>query len=131
MKRFLSILIVSCGVIAGLSSCLEDDDFPLQNNSNKPNTEQSYYYVKYEASVSAPYRLERVYVTTDKGSASYNGVWGSWSGTYGPVSKGFKAQITTSSYISTTKTKISVSKNDGPFAIKATGSTGASYTIDF
>ncbi len=120
MKRFLSILIVSCGVVAGLSSCLEDDDFPTQNN---------YYYVKYEASVSAPYQLNRVSVTTDKGSASYNGVGGSWTGTYGPVSKGFKAKISTSSYVA--KTQISVSKNNGPFAIKATGRMGASYTIDF
>ncbi len=130
MKRFLSILIVSCGMIAGLSSCLEDDDFPTLNNSNKPNTEQSYYYVKYEAYVNF-YQYD-VSVNTDKGGKRYRDVRGNWSGIYGPVSKGFYAKISTStSGYGTAKTQISVSKNDGPFAIKATGGMGASYTINF
>lgn len=61
-------------------------------------------------------------------------VRGNWSGIYGPVSKGFHAQISASTGgggYATVQTQISVSKNDGPFAIKATGSYGASYTINF
>ncbi|WP_418917117.1 hypothetical protein, partial [Alistipes communis] len=52
----------------------------------------------------------------------------------GPVNKNFVARITLTQYRgapASNATKISVSKNNGPFAIKASGQSSASYTINF
>ena len=51
-----------------------------------------------------------------------------WTITIGPVKKGFRASI---QYNEGGTCQIEVSKNNGPFALKAEGKNSASYTIDF
>ena len=49
--------------------------------------------------------------------------------TIGPVKKGFKASVRNEK--GTGNAQIEVSKNNGPFALKASGQNSASYTINF
>ncbi len=127
MKRFLSLLSVClCAVI--LSSCEEP-------NPTETPEDNATYYVKYEA--SSRYYLNSVTVNTDKGKQTFSARnINSYSEIFGPVSKGFDASIEFSVSVSgmaglTNTTRIYVSKNNGPFTLKASGGTSASYTIDF
>ena len=67
---------------------------------------------------------------TDQGNISFSGYqYHSWNQTYGPVKKGFRASVSVGSSLVTVE--IYVSKNNGPFALKASKSGDNSYTIDF
>ncbi|MBR2931553.1 MAG: hypothetical protein IKC30_02285 [Rikenellaceae bacterium] len=119
MKRFLSLLSVClCAVI--LSSCEEP-------NPTETPEDNATYYVKYEASSS--HYLSSVTVNTDIGKQTFNARTSTtFSETFGPVNRGFDASIECAV---SGLTYIYVSKENGPFALKASGGKSASYTIDF
>lgn len=122
MKRFLSLLSVClCAVI--LSSCEEpNNEGPIETPEDN-----SFYYVKYE---TVSFRgTNSITINTDTGIKAFSlGPNRAYSETYGPVSKGFEASIKSQASITT---HIYVSKNNGPFALKASGTGSATYTIDF
>lgn len=117
-------------------SCSKDDsecnDIPEKIPNEEPTAS---YYVKYEAKGSVMNYIESIIVTTDKESETVTHKR-SWSQTYGPVSKGFKASITAIGGWPTVN--IYVCRGEEPFVLKKTSSSGsstsstsASYTIDF
>ena len=68
-------------------SCDKDD--------SERSEDSTVYYVKYEAKGAMKYNIESVTVSTDKGSETITtSKQRSWTQTYGPVSKGFRASIT-------------------------------------
>mgnify|MGYP002508950040 CR=1 FL=1 len=90
------------------------------------------YYVKYSITTTRQYHYFRgvtyadingMITTKEKESPSRV-----WNITIGPVKKGFRASI---QYNEGGTCQIEVSKNNGPFALKAEGKNSASYTIDF
>lgn len=121
--KWLSVVLL---VIMTFSCDNENNDFIY----NQVETYSEPYYIQYKASTSFPYRLSQVTVTTEKGTKSFPVQSSSWSQTFGPVTKGFQAQIGT--YASgAVSTQIYVCKGAGPFVLKANGQYGATYKIDF
>ncbi|MGR5578019.1 hypothetical protein [Bacteroides thetaiotaomicron] len=126
----LETLLLSFCIIS-FASCDKDD--------SERSEDSTVYYVKYEAKGAMKYNLESVTVSTGKGSETIaTSKQRSWSQTYGPVSKGFRANITARGGWPTVY--IYVCKGDEPFALKesksnnvgsSNTSTSASYTIDF
>lgn len=133
MKR-LSIILLFTTILLCLSSCGKE---PAAN-----------YYIKYEAYVSSIIyegREARYVVSTDNGDITITTRRQSWSETYGPVEKGFTANITGSTNVDysngTTMTlNIYVCRGEEPFVFKASAtdkifkgkqSLSASYKIDF
>ena len=112
-------------------SCDKDD--------SERSEDSTVYYVKYEAKGAMKYNIESVTVSTDKGSETITtSKQRSWTQTYGPVSKGFRASITAKGGWATVN--IYVCKGDEPFELKksksnnvgnSNTSTSASYTIDY
>ena len=103
----------------------------IENDNNKgQNTQEDFYYVRFEA--------ESSYYYFDVISISLTGCEGvstrvnakSYSEILGPVSKGAIATIK-ASCSGECETAIYVSKNNGPFAFKKRGGRSLSYTIDF
>lgn len=120
MKRFLSLLSVClCAVI--LSSCEESN-----NESIETPEDNASYYVKYEASSTVI--MQSITVNTDTGKQTFTVRKKTYSETFGPVSKGFDASVKCQA---AANVSIYVCKANGPFALKASGGTSASYTIDF
>ena len=95
----------------------------------------AYFYVKYQISGSTYFYIDGVSYNTENGSRSESfSAARSFEVICGPVNKNFVARITLTQYRgapASNATKISVSKNNGPFAIKASGQSSASYTINF
>jgi len=120
MERFWRFVFVSCLAIFG-SACSKDDE----NTGNDVESPASIYYVKYEAS-NPRYYLSSVCVTTEKGTQNFSVRNRSWTQTFGPVSKGFRASISVGVNMYTTL-QIYVSKDNGPFVYKGS----SSYVIDF
>ena len=106
---------------------------------NKETIEESRYYVKYTGTTSTLHIVETTYtITTDTGQdrSSSTGANSDYSVTIGPVTKGFQATIICSCpeekvWIKNQRVTIEVSKNGDPFALKASGTNQASYTIDY
>jgi hypothetical protein len=79
----------------------------------------------------------KITVNTDKGKQTFSAkTTTKYSEIFGPVSRGFEASIKFNVSVTgtaglTNTTHIYVSKENGPFALKASGGTSASYTIDF
>ena len=132
MKTYSLLGIFLCFFCAvSFISCEKDD--------SERNENSTVYYVKYEAKGAMKYNIESVTVSTGKGSETIaTSKQRSWSQTYGPVSKGFRANITARGGWPTVY--IYVCKGDEPFALKESKSnnagssnttTSASYTIDF
>ena len=130
MNNFLKITTVSLAIFIALSSCKKDE---TKNNTNDD------YFIKYVIKGDGTYiYFSDFSVNTDQGNVSFSGhQYKSWNQTYGPVNKGFRASVSvTSSFVTV---EIYVSKNNGPFALKASKSGGnsstsnisQSYTIDF
>lgn len=123
MKKILILALIA--VAATLSSC----------KKSTGNTDE--YYVRYEGSISTLPIVERSYtVATETGKQTFKTREGSFSRTFGPVGNGFEASIALSLSddvvnIKAPSVHIEVSKNNGPFALKASGSKEASYEIDF
>ena len=92
--------------------------------------------LKYEISGSSYFYIDEVKYNTDKGTKSDTyAAARSFSTICGPVKKGFHAEIEITRHRGYPKsneaTKISVSKNNGPFTVKKSGTLSASYSIDF
>ena len=129
MKKYLLLLVILSSVL--MFSCGKSDD-------TKPD-DKDFYYVRYEASVSTSH-IPTTYVTvnTDSGIKKFEAVK-TFEEIFGPVSKDFRAEINVDSEgagWAETTASIYVSKNNGPFAMKAyktvTGSEiKLSYKIDF
>ena len=118
-------------ILISLSSCNKDKDKVEMGISDE-------YYVKYVLKGNGTYiYFSDFSVYTDQGNVSFSGYqYHSWNQTYGPVKKGFRASVSVGSSVTA---EIYVSKNNGPFALKASKSGGnsstsnisQSYTIDF
>ena len=129
MNKFLKITTVSLGIFIFLSSCKKDETNTTTNDN---------YYVKYAVKGNGPYiYFSDFSVNTDQGNVSFSGYqYHSWNQTYGPVKKGFTVSASVSSSVIV---DIYVSKNNGPFALKAsksgdnssTSNISQSYTIAF
>ena len=114
MKKHLVLLLALAATIM-MASCTKD----------KAN-----YYVKYEASATSMYSGMSVKVNTEDGMQSFYITGKTFSESFGPVSKGFKATI--SAHCSgSTNTSIYVSRGEEPFVLKATGGESAEYVIGF
>ena len=126
MKRFFFIITTTLLMVA-----CNDYNSPQQGNNN---TDNSKYYVKYSIS-SSFYKFGNISYADVKGTGkahegNYSNTNTKWSITIGPVKKGFHAFV----YYSSGRAdvvKIEVSKNNSPFAEKASGETSASYTINY
>ena len=110
-------------ILISLSSCNKDKDKDEMGISDE-------YYVKYVIKGNGTYiYFSDFSVNTDQGNVSFSGYqYHSWNQTYGPVRKGFRASVSVGSSVTV---EIYVSKNNGPFALKASKSGDNSYTIDF
>lgn len=148
MKEF-GITILSLIFFCLILSCSKDDE---QTISEKPKTEdqtqndnqkeeEARYYVKYEIEIKHDRKDDTMSIefTTDKGKEKVSGLAENWSGTYGPVKKGFKASLSCSlktiAYRKELHGRIYVCREKEPFVIKAEdrkdGSLWIYYTIDF
>lgn len=126
-RPLTALLAAACLVL--LASCGKDG-----------GGEESRYYVRYSGETSTVHIVETTYtVATDTGTDSYKttGAGSDYSVTVGPVKKGFQASIscacgeTEGYYIKNQRVTIEVSKDGDPFALKASGTSQASYTIDY
>ena len=127
MKRLFIYFVVSAFVLL-LASCSKEENgnLDIKNEESKASS----YYVKYEAECPFPYFLRTVHVNTETGTQLFRcNSSTKFSQTFGPVSKGFIASISTSQIRSTVS--IYVSRNQEPFSLKVRSSCGASYQIDF
>ena len=100
----------------------------------------SSYYVKYTGETSTVHMVETTYtVATDTGLDTYKttGFGSDYSVTVGPVGRGFRAEISCaivgeSEYgVKSQRVTIEVSRDGEPFAQKSTGTSQASYVIDY
>lgn len=108
--------------------------------SCQKHIEESRYYVKYTGMTSTVHMVNTSYTyTTDSGKDTYTvtGFGSDYSVTIGPVTKGFQAEISCSIVgeseygVKSRRVTIEVSKDNDPFALKASGTNYASYTIDY
>jgi hypothetical protein len=124
MNKILRITSLILSIFIILSSCKRDE---------VKITTTDEYYVKYAIKGNGTYNyFNKFSVNTDKGNVSFGGnQYRSWNQTYGPVRKGFRASVTSDGLVTI---EIFISKNNGPFALKASKSgsqSSVSYTIDF
>ena len=116
----LATIIVALFIV----SCEKD------NSEDYNSSEKTEYYVRYSVSSTYPYVFSDVKYADVNGTGSFmNYQTRSWSVTIGPVKKGFNAFVKNEN--GTATDKIEVSKDGGPFAMKASGNNSASYRIDF
>lgn len=113
-------------VVLTFSCCSDDDD------------QADEYYIKYEASVTANSAESKnvIGVMTPKGRhySTIIGSTNSWQAIYGPVSKGFEACMVSTNFENSSyhTFRISVSKNNSPFVVKAEGNyISMKYVIDY
>ena len=120
-------------------SCAPDDDPANVGTNEEQHTTQKdphakdEYYVRYTAKSSSAFQSSVVanffYAGENGSSISYRGK--GLNVNIEPVKYGFKAFVSVTSG-GLCKTKIEVSKNNGPFAQKVdNNSSSASYTINF
>lgn len=127
MKKYFRFFIVF-GLALFMFSCEGRYNAP-DKNSQYPD-KNSQYYVKYSVKASYPYIFSDVTYADVYGTGSYmNYQTRSWSVTIGPVKKGFRASVRNAK--GTATDIIEVSKDGGPFAMKASEKNSASYTINF
>ena len=123
MKGYLFLIIAILSMT--FFSCEKETETETEKTATNNDNNNDYFYVKYQISGSTYFYIDGV---------SYNTENGSFEVICGPVNKNFVARITLTQYRgapASNATKISVSKNNGPFAIKASGQSSASYTINF
>lgn len=123
MNKTFKIITVFLSIFFVLSSCKKDETETSITNDN--------YYVKYNIFSNYPYIFSNWSVTTPQGNYTNNNYQTrQWEQTYGPVKKGFKCEAQVEN--GTPTIEIYVSKNNSPFALKASKSGGTlSYTIDY
>lgn len=125
MNKVLKITMISLAIFMTLSSCKKDETETATNDD---------YYVKYAITGNGTYiYFSDFSISTDQGNKSFSGYqYRSWNQTYGPVKKGFNASVSVKSSLVTVE--IYVSKNNSPFALKASNAGSNSqvlYIIDF
>ena len=117
LKFSFTILIAIC--------CFACDKHNIDGSGGK-NGKEDVYYARFEATTNSTY-IDHYAISF--GEISYRGqTVRSISTTLGPASKGAKA------YISATpanRVAIYISKNGGPYELNATGTSTASYTVNF
>ena len=134
---FLLLIIVSLFSLMVMTACGGDDEEDVtppvvkDEDSDKPDQpkgkDDDNYYVKYEvqcgSQISSAAYMERILTykdVNDEKKISINSF--EWEGTYGPFKKGDKVYlyvITSQPAKYNTNARLSVSKNQEPFAIKA------------
>lgn len=128
MKKILPVLLISL-LTSTFTSC---EGFNQPNNGG--SNQQDEYYVKYSISSSFYYFGSITYAdvngTNNDRTGDYNRTSLKWEVIVGPVKKGFRSHVSYSRGNANT-VKIEVSKNNGPFVLKANGEKSANYTIDF
>ena len=121
----LSLTFLSC----------DEQDSPIPDDNNEESIDNDFYYVKYQISGGLYFNIDQVMYNTEKGEKYEDfSAAKSFETTCGPVTKNFNAKIEITDRRGTpplNAIKISISKNNGPFAVKASGQYSASYTIDF
>ena len=137
MKAITKLFLVLFAAITCFGCEKIENDNNEQNGDQ--NTQEDFYYVRYNVGVSTSH-IPTTYITvnTDMGINEFEAVK-TFEETFGPVSKGFNAEIDVvaegAGWAETTAS-IHVSKNNGPFALKAYKSVSSSkinlsYKIDF
>ena len=123
MKGYLFLIIAILSMT--FFSCEKETETETEKTATNNDNNNDYFYVKYQISGSTYFYIDGVSYNTENGSRSE-----SFS-----AARSFEvARITLTQYRgapASNATKISVSKNNGPFAIKASGQSSASYTINF
>lgn len=135
MRKSLYAIILMLSVLLSFVSCDKDND--ITNSQSSENKDE--YYVRYEVGVKTSHiPTTHITVNTDSGIKKFEASK-TFEEIFGPVGKDFCAEIDVlvewGGYSETT-VSIYVSKNDGPFALKAhksvTGSkVNLSYQIDY
>lgn len=117
-------------------SCSEQENVPtLEETPSEEEVVKDEYYVQYEVGGISSI-IKSLSVTTPWGTDGLAPGTSarSWTETYGPVYKGFRAKISVSGSGPLFIVSIRVSKNGGPFALKVSnegsGGASASYTIE-
>ena len=121
LTLIVAILCISCEKI-------ENND----NNSNSNNEQADFYYVRFEAHNKA---LNHSNIRVNMSlsgcqSIQREGKGSSITETLGPAQKNAQASISASG-VAVRIVRIYVSKNNGPFALQAEGSTKTSCVLDF
>ena len=141
MKGYLFLIIAILSMT--FFSCEKETETETEKTATNNDNNNDYFYVKYQISnikyqISGStyfFYIDGVSYNTENGSRSESfSAARSFEVICGPVNKNFVARITLTQYRgapASNATKISVSKNNGPFAIKASGQSSASYTINF
>lgn len=126
--KYIKFLICLLLVTTVLVSC-EEQNWNLNKSSVQEDTSE--YYVKYSIVSPGLYRFSDIYFADVSGTVctSKDISIGSWTITIGPVKKGFFASVRNEK--GTGNNTIEVSKNNSPFAVKASGTNKASYKIDY
>lgn len=129
MKKILLVLVFSLLTFTFVGC--EEFNQPSNGNSTQ---QQDEYYVKYTISSSFYYFGSITYAdvngTKNDRTGDYNRTSLKWEVIVGPVKKGFNSHVSYSRG-SANIVKIEVSKNNGPFVLKASGDDSANYIIDF
>ena len=124
MKNKITLLATI--IVALFMVSCEDHNIEDYNNPS----DNSEYYVRYTVSATYPYIFSNVKYADVNGTGSFmNYQTRNWAITIGPVKKGFNAFVKNEN--GTATDKIEVSKNGGPFALKASGNNSATYCINF
>lgn len=129
MKNKITLLATI--IVALFMVSCEKDNIEDYNRDGYDNpSDNSEYYVRYTVSATYPYIFSDVKYADVHGTGSFmNYQTRSWTVTIGPVKKGFNAHVKNEK--GTATDKIEVSKDGGPFAMKASGNNSASYRINF
>lgn len=146
MFKKITFIFLCALITYALVSCTPGS--PLTNNTNETNstdssTSEDVYYVKYASNgLSNSNYYNVTYTTEDGNSTRLSSIpGGDFERTIGPVSEGFKSEVTiecNASYPTTIAVRIEVKKNDNPFTVKketvraGTGyvTSSVTYTIE-
>lgn len=92
---------------------------------------KDFYYAKFEAECLGAYHYVEGYARAGEYSVSFGYLTRltRFETILGPIKYGDRASI--SGGVGAGSCSVYISKNNGPFALKASGKTSASYTIDF
>jgi hypothetical protein len=126
MKKILSVLVFSLLTFTFVGC--EGFNQPSNGGSNQ---QQDEYYVKYSITTRQYQIFSDITYADISGEKVANKGYSSraWGITIGPVKKGFRAYVRYGWGGGTCH--IEVSKNGGPFAMKAEADESVSYTINF
>lgn len=136
MKKIIYNLFLFITFTSFFYSCDEEENFVRFPDKEEEKEEFAEYYVKYVAnSLDRYFSITGVTVSTDNGTQSFNyssNARKSWEQIYGPVKKGFRANITVKGN-KIGDVKIYCSRGSEPFALKASrsGSGSLQYTINY